>query len=427
MKYPKALHKYEEKINRFAQLKAELGSKKIYKIIDERTEYLDSKIEIIEQLSDGERFNEPSTYKEILEQSNVNNLETKSIDDKQYFSKLQGAIIGRFAGCALGAPVELLSIGELEYFAKEVDHSFPPVDYWPKAPNGFFPRYKNGAGNHFTKEGMTFLSTDDDIAYTLLSLLLIEKHGKAFTKNNLAELWKAYLPVECTFTAERTTIDNLLNGLPVDEAGVKGNYDTEFIGASIRCDGYGYINPGNPLEASKLAFIDASLSHQRSGIYSSMYFAAVISMAFTSSDIIDTMYEALNVIPKDSLFHTEIMWALDNRDVVSNYKIANQMVTEKFKGMSWVHAINNACLTVWGICIGKNNFEKGISETVAMAYDNDCTAATVGSVLGSYLGIDAIGTHWYKPWNNTIRSYLKGIETFDLDDIIKRYYCLRSI
>jgi ADP-ribosylglycohydrolase len=58
--------------------------------------------------------------------------------------------------------------------------------------------------------------------------------------------------------------------------------------------------------------------------------------------------------------------------------------------MSWVHAINNVWLTVWGINIGKDDYTKGISETVAMAYDNDCTAATVGSVLGAYLGIEAI-------------------------------------
>ena len=109
---------------------------------------------------------------------------------------------------------------------------------------------------------------------------------------------------------------------------------------------------------------------------------------------------------------------------MNDYLHANKLVTDRFEGMSWVHAINNACLTVWGIHFGKNNFEKGISETVAMAYDNDCTGATVGSVLGAYLGIDAIDTKWYKPWNNRILSYLKGIDEFKLDDVINRFYIL---
>ena len=47
-----------------------------------------------------------------------------------YVKKLEGAIIGRFAGCALGAPVELMELGELKNFAKSIDHSFPPTYYW---------------------------------------------------------------------------------------------------------------------------------------------------------------------------------------------------------------------------------------------------------------------------------------------------------
>jgi ADP-ribosylglycohydrolase len=81
-------------------------------------------------------------------------------------------------------------------------------------------------------------------------------------------------------------------------------------------------------------------------------------------------------------------------------------------------------LTVWGIHLGQEDYTLGISETVAMAYDNDCTAATVGSVLGAYLGIDAIHPKWYTPWNNTVLSYLKGIDEFQLDDIIERFYQL---
>jgi ADP-ribosylglycohydrolase len=92
--------------------------------------------------------------------------------------------------------------------------------------------------------------------------------------------------------------------------------------------------------------------------------------------------------------------------------------------MSWAHAINNACLTVWGIYIGRNDIEKGITETVAMGYDNDCTAATVGSVLGAYLGISKLHQKWYKPWNDKVLSYLNGINEFSLDDIINRFFTL---
>ena len=340
----------------------------------------------------------------------------------EYKQKLKGAIIGRFAGCALGAPVELMEIGELINFANTIQQAFPPVDYFKKAPNPDGQRYLIGKGRDFTSENMSFLSTDDDIAYTLLSLLMLEKHGDKLSTKDVATFWLKYLPLECTFTAERTTLINLQQGVAPKQAAIPNNLELEYIGAAIRIDGYGYINPGNPKEAARLAYQDAYLSHREAGLHSAMYFSALIALAFTSVDIEKSMIEALEHIPKTGEFHKEVMWALSVKDSITNYHIANDKVTQRYKGMSWVHAINNACLTVWGINIGQYNYTKGISETVAMAYDNDCTAATVGSVLGAYLGIEAIDKKWYKPWNDRILSYLKGLPEFSLNDIINRYY-----
>jgi ADP-ribosylglycohydrolase len=153
-----------------------------------------------------------------------------------------------------------------------------------------------------------------------------------------------------------------------------------------------------------------------------MYFAAALSMAFVSTDIKHTLYDALDYIPTNSEFHKQITWALSYSDEITNYRDANQAVTSRFPGMSWVHSINNACLTVWGILLGIDSFEKGITTTVAMAYDNDCTAATVGSILGAYHGVDAIDKKWYEPWNNTALSYLHGIDSFNLEDVILRFF-----
>jgi len=343
---------------------------------------------------------------------------------KNYKKKLSGAIIGRFAGCALGAPVELMEIGELINFAKKINQPFPPTEYFKDAPNPDEKRYLVGKGRHFTSTDMHFLSTDDDIAYTLLSLLMLEEHGNNLTTYNVADYWKRYLPLECTFTSERTTLNNIFDGIDPLDAALVNNTELEYIGAAIRIDGYGYVHPGNPIAAVKLAYQDAYLSHRDSGLNSAIYFTALLSLAFISSDIDKSMYKALEFVPKDSEFYKQISWALDIMHQVSNYEIANKLVSERFVDMSWVHAINNACLTVWGIHLGKDDYTKGISETVAMAYDNDCTAATVGSVLGAYLGIDKIESKWYDPWNNRILSYLHGIDSFDLDDVINRFYTL---
>ena len=344
------------------------------------------------------------------------------MNQQEYYNKLKGAIIGRFAGCALGAPVEMMELGKLIQFAKEINQDFPPTDYFLQAPNPDAPRYKVGKGRHFTKPEMKFLSTDDDITYTILSLMMLEAKGEDLTTDDVANFWLEYLPIECTYTAERTTLQNLKNNMIAEEAGVFNNTELDYIGAAIRIDGYGYIHPGNPEKAVRLPNIDASLSHRDVGVDSALYFAALISLAFTSNDITKSMYQALEFIPKTGLIYQEITWALSVKDQVTNYLIANQLVTKRYPNMSWAHAINNACLTVWGIYLGQHDYTKAISETVAMGYDNDCTAATVGSVLGAYLGIDAIDQKWYQPWNNKLLSYLHNIDSFELDDIINRFY-----
>jgi ADP-ribosylglycohydrolase len=89
--------------------------------------------------------------------------------------------------------------------------------------------------------------------------------------------------------------------------------------------------------------------------------------------------------------------------------------------MSPVHTINNACLTIWGITIGGSDFSRVISETVAMGMDNDCTAATAGSIAGAVIGKRGIPPHWYRPFNNTVHSYLIGKRRFAISGLLKRF------
>ncbi|MBN2559039.1 MAG: ADP-ribosylglycohydrolase family protein, partial [Clostridia bacterium] len=328
------------------------------------------------------------------------------------------------AGCALGAPVELFDFHFLEEYAGSLGIKYPPSDYWPDSPRADIPRYINGYSRDFTKKHMHFLPADDDIIYTILSLLILEEYGKHFTTPDVAEAWLKYLPPECTFTAERITLKNLMSGIAPHEAGNVNNPDKELIGAAIRCDGWAYINPGDPEKASEMAERDAILSHRGSGLHSAMYFAAVISSAFTESTIENALGTGLRYIPDGSYFSEQIKWALELSSSISCFRDANHAVSNRFPDMNPVHSVNNACLVVWGSLLGKDDFTRGISETVAMAYDNDCTAATVGSILGAHMGIEGIPCKWYLPWNNRVISYLNGIPEFSIDDIISRFLAL---
>ena len=56
-----------------------------------------------------------------------------------------------------------------------------------------------------------------------------------------------------------------------------------------------------------------------------------------------------------------------------------------------------------------------------MSYDNDCTAATAGSIAGAVLGREGIPAHWWTSFNDKAFSYLKGHQEFRIDDVLDRF------
>jgi hypothetical protein len=104
-----------------------------------------------------------------------------------------------------------------------------------------------------------------------------------------------------------------------------------------------------------------------------------------------------------------------------HYRDARNAVDERFRGMSGAHTVNNACLTIFGLAIGGTDVTKVLSETIAMGLDNDCTAATAGSIVGAMVGKDGVPAHWTKPFNNTVHSYLNGRRRFTISGLVKRF------
>jgi hypothetical protein len=56
-----------------------------------------------------------------------------------------------------------------------------------------------------------------------------------------------------------------------------------------------------------------------------------------------------------------------------------------------------------------------------MGLDNDCTAATAGSIVGAVVGKKRIPPHWCRNFNNTVHSYLIGRPRFRINDLVARF------
>jgi len=342
-----------------------------------------------------------------------------SFDAKKYADRVEGALLGRFAGCTLGAPVEFWPVPKMEALAKENGMAFPPLDYWKYVPEPYEKRYGVSPRELYTRDKMNGVPVDDDITYTLLGLLIAEDSGPDFTVNDVGAAWLKYLPHACT--AEDVALKNLKRGVPAMKAGAIDNPFCEWIGADIRSDPWGYLAPGLPEKAADMAWHDAYISHRRQGIYGEMYFSAVIAAAFAVDDPVEALEIGLTEIPRDCETAKAVRWALKQAPKIRNYKQARKAADEYRKGMSGVHTILNAMLTIWGITMHGTDFSRVIGEVVAMGQDNDCTAATAGSIVGAVVGRAGIPKHWYKRFNNTVYTYMIKRTKFRIDDVVKRF------
>ena len=201
------------------------------------------------------------------------------------------------------------------------------------------------------------------------------------------------------------------------------NVCREWIGAQIRGDYFGYINPGNPEAAAAAAYNDARISHVKNGIYGEMLVSAMIAIAAVNDNIDDIILGGLAQIPATSRLYEAIM------KIYNDYK-NGVSVDDCFKYIhsaydehtdhGWCHTISNAMIVAAGLLYGEGDFGKSICIAVSMAFDTDCNGATVGSILGMRGGIECIDDYWKKPINNKIHTSIFGVGTVDIEKAVEK-------
>ena len=419
--YPESLENWERKINSLAMQKVEFGADGVAEKLAEIEALLAQKLAELAALPDDAELarREPDDLGSIRAARPTGARRIWSELPADFRHRLEGSLLGRCAGCTLGSIVEGWDVERMERWAAYLGDEYPLADYWSQAEQPHEKKYQTSLREDFTQAKMDGVPTDDDINYTLLGLMILEEYGLDFSTDDVGAAWLKYLPF--AFTAEGIALANLREGVAPRSAATVDNPFLNWIGADIRSDPWAYAAPGYPEKAAEYAYRDAFVSHRRNGIFAAMYFSAAISAAFTVDDPLDALRIGLEEIPADCLLAREVRWALDAAPSVADYRAAAAAIAERYPRMGMAHAINNAILTVWGLTIGGEDYSKVIGETVAMGQDNDCTAATAGSIWGAVYGKDAIPKHWYKNFNNKIHTFLYHQSPFAIDDVLDRF------
>ena len=400
-----------DEIKLYEQLRFEQDGRKKDSLEGLSEEELKALLIILKQ--EQEHPEEPDKLEAIIAHADFEDI-SYPVDD--IANHMKGAIIGRFAGCLLGVPVEGYSIARMEEMALEGGTPFPPTEYWHKVDREDWIQYGVDIRGNYTLSKMDAVYVDDDITYTVLNLELLERYGKGYSLDDVAKLWLDKLPYACT--AEEVALANLKANLKPEEVANDNPY-IEWIGAAIRADAFGYVFAGRPRLAAIAAYHDAYLTHRRNGIYGEMYLAAAIALSFVMHPL-DAQKKAMNYIPKDSRLHKALEWAFSLEGEIHDFKQARALIDERFPGMDSVHTINNMCVIAFASMLGKSSYTDAISTCVAMGLDNDCTGASIGSMFGAYYGLTDIEERWYRRFNNTVHTYLIGEPTLPLDEVCNK-------
>lgn len=341
------------------------------------------------------------------------------MEDDLLYDKIYGAWLGRCIGCLLGKPVEGWTRRDIASYLRLAD-AYPLNSYIPEVsppPEGY--AFRPGRWEDTALGKIRGMPRDDDIDYTILNLHILEERGLNFTTEVVGDEWLTHLPYLLLYTAERIAYRNLVNGLTPPTTATHRNPYREWIGAQIRADAWGYACPGMSERAAELAYRDASLSHVKNGIYGEMLISAIVSAAFTTSDVRRVIEVGLSEIPAESRLAEAIgevmVWSKELRDWEETWE-------RIMEGHAYhrVHTINNAALVVMGLLYGGGDFEKAITTTVMGGLDTDCNGATVGSIMGAITGAKAIPKKWKEPLNNRVKSIVAGFNDSQISDLARQ-------
>lgn len=350
--------------------------------------------------------------------------------------RIAGAWIGRISGCLLGKPVECMMREDIHLILKN-SGNYPLHQYMME--KDFTSELKEKVKKmKAASDAKCWADTidgaapvDDDTNYTVMGLKIVEEYGKEFRPDDVLEAWLSWMPMFSACTAERAAYRNAAAGMRAPETAVYKNPYREWIGAQIRGDFYGYVNPGDPQKAAEMAWRDASVSHVKNGIYGEMFAAAMLAAAAEAGDEVMAVIETgLAVIPSKSRLQEGI------RRVIEWFRtgVTQEEVIDRIHGLfderdshDWCHTISNAMIVTAALLYGNLDFGNTVCLAVQAGFDTDCNGATAGSVVGMMLGERRIPEKWYNCYHKRLRTGVSGFTEVSVDELTDRTMELLTI
>lgn len=309
---------------------------------------------------------------------------------RDYKDKVRGCWLGKNIGGTLGAPFECIR------------GVFDLTGYTTDMKEGALP--------------------NDDLDLQLVWLNAAEKYGRMLDSKILGEYWISY--IVANWSEYGAGKNNLSRGILPPLSGWYNNHNRDSCGAFIRSEIWACLAPGHPEIAVKYAYEDAIADHSDEGVYAEIFCAAVQSAAFGTSDRDTLIQVGLSYIPEDCGIRLAVTTAIECYQRGLDWKEARKKILQTVPGSFGMYvgyqdrepeadipvgplgydAPSNIGIMIIGWLYGEGDFGKSLCIAAGCCEDGDCTAATLGSILGIISGAGKLPEEWLKPIGDGIKT-----------------------
>ncbi len=255
-------------------------------------------------------------------------------------------------------------------------------------------RQKYGIVTGLLPEGR---STDDTEFTALSARALLDCMGE-FTAKFVADTWRRLVLAEGGAKERAGTplygaLWNLSQGIDPPLSGQDNTLNID-DGAAMRAVPFGIAAVGNPVEAARLAGIDASVSHDHDGIWAAQAIAASISVALTGAGVDEVIEAGRKTIPEDSWLGRKMEQAINIVNTVEDpFEAYTKLHTDLWTPR---HSISpEAIPQVYALYhMSKGNFRRGFILAANFGRDADTVTALVLALCAAGEGLSVIPDKW---------------------------------
>ncbi len=229
---------------------------------------------------------------------------------------------------------------------------------------------------------------NDDLELQLVWLLAMERHGVALRAEHLVRSWVEDIRHGCDEYS--IALRNMRHGLLPPESGCADNVFIDGMGAAIRSEVWAALFPGRPDAAGFFASNDARVDHWGDGVWSEVFLASAESRMFAGIDVEVALRQSLADVPASTRLRPTLEGVFALREQGLAAESAKALLMPRVHSHNFTDCVMNLAFIVYALLWGEGDFIKTVLLAVNCGRDTDCTAATVGAILGIVYGREII-------------------------------------